>query len=269
MWKRRRKVPKGFSKKGQLFLELLLSHPSDYPLHISNYLIWYCVNAPDLIDLIFLKDPFDWIFRYENKYHFSISTTTNLKPLMDQLPWFKTNLVLIFERSDFWPDLVEFFTNFRSLEANEPIDSFNTYNILLLTRKTFNFPVRDNPDIIQLPDHSLPKRYRHLRGGINFGMWKENKIVSFAAAPHILQRSIHGSDYSFALLRGIETQILERRQGYAEMTVKTLCNELFFRYNVKKIFIWVERRNLPAVSMYNKLGFMHVGEVFATYCDLK
>lgn len=269
MWRWKRKLTGGFSKNGERFLELLVTPPTNSPLHVSHYLIWYCINAPHTVDLVFLKPHFDFIFRYENKYHISISESLNLRPLMNHLPWFSTNIVLIFEHSNLWPVLQDFFVNFRSLETNELIDGFNIYNTFVLTRKAFTSPDQDNPKIIQLPDHSLPKRYRHLRGGVNFGMLKDDKVVSFAAARHILHQTIYGKNYSFALLRGVETNALERRQGYADMTVKTLCNELFFRHNILRIYIWVERANVGAAKMYQKIGFQQVGKLLVTYCDLK
>jgi predicted GNAT family acetyltransferase len=94
---------------------------------------------------------------------------------------------------------------------------------------------------------------------------KNEKIVSFASAPHILTHK----SFSFAILRGIETKLLERKQGYALETVGVLCQELFSQYHLKNIFSWVEEKNAAARSLYKKLGFREKAKTFAIHCDRK
>jgi len=90
-------------------------------------------------------------------------------------------------------------------------------------------------------------------------------MVCFAAAPYILTHP----PFSFAIVRGVETKFLKRRQGYALNTVGFLCKELFSRYQLKNIFLWVEEGNQAARSLYQKIGFSEEVEISLTYCDLK
>jgi ribosomal protein S18 acetylase RimI-like enzyme len=166
-----------------------------------------------------------------------------------------------------WFDLTKRFTNFRSLETNQPVNFFNVYISLRLSKDSFTALDDIDERIIELPtqEHLIPKRYRPMSSGLNYGLIKGGEVVSFAAAPHILKQSI----FSFAILRGIETKLLERKQGYALQTVAVLCNELFSRYHLSDIFLWVEDTNKAALKLYDKLGFKKDALIYATYCDQK
>lgn len=189
----------------------------------------------------------------------------NVWQFENKVRWFKTNLVLIFEKKR-WGEIIQRFENFRDLETNQRIDSYNTYLSLNLSRDLFSFSNPDN-QIIQIPSlkYPLPKRYRPYGGGLSYGLIKNRNIVCFAAAPHILSQET----FSFAILRGIETKIIERRQHYALKTVGVLCKELFSRYNLSNIFLWVDEKNKAARNLYKKLGFFEEGKTYTTYCDLK
>ncbi|UCG04343.1 MAG: GNAT family N-acetyltransferase [Candidatus Heimdallarchaeota archaeon] len=100
---------------------------------------------------------------------------------------------------------------------------------------------------------------------MNFGLIKDNQIVCFAAAPYILTEK----SFSFAIIRSVETKFLKRRQGFALKTVGLLCKELFSRFNVSNIFLWVEEKNLAARNLYQNLGFLKESKISLTYCDLK
>ena len=76
-------------------------------------------------------------------------------------------------------------------------------------------------------------------------------------------------EISFAIIRGIETKLLERKQGYSTMTVTKLCQHLLADLLIRRIFLWVEESNRPAISLYENLGFIKDKTIFATFCDLK
>ncbi len=139
-----------------------------------------------------------------------------------------------------------------------------------MTVETFNPKWENLSSIIKFPNNKLavPKRYRHLdiHGGVAYGYLKDDEIVSFAAAPHI-----HQSEHlSFAIIRGIETKLLERKQGYSNITLTKLCQELLSNLLIKELFLWVEDSNEPAIKLYEKLGFVKDNnKIFATFCDLK
>ncbi|MHA2093584.1 MAG: hypothetical protein ACW98F_02965, partial [Candidatus Hodarchaeales archaeon] len=174
---------------------------SEEPLSLTCYLHWYLAQKSDDIECNISLNPFSYIFHYENKYHLS---SGNVWPLVRRIRWFDTNVVLFFHDSSLWPSIQEKFRNFRSLETNEETEVYNTYTTYKLSTETFNPGWSDLESVIRLPDSriKIPKRYRHLAEGISFGYLKEDEIVSFAAAPHILKNK----KYSFAIVRGIETK---------------------------------------------------------------
>lgn len=186
--------------------------------------------------------------------------------LFEKIRWFKTNNVLLFSDPNLWEKIQSKFGNFRSLETNEKSDKYNTYSTYKLSIETFAPKWKKSTAIIRLPDEnfSLPKRYRHLDDGISYGYIENNEVISFAAAPHILQKGKR----SFAIIRGIETKLLERKQGYSEMTVTKLCQHLLAELLIKRIFLWVEETNQPAINLYEKLGFIKDKTIYATFCDL-
>ncbi|MHA1994198.1 MAG: GNAT family N-acetyltransferase [Candidatus Hodarchaeales archaeon] len=262
MVKDRLHPPFGISnkKKEQEFFRIF----NEEPLSHTCYLHWYLAQTPKLVTYNFTLNPLDYIFHYENKYHLS---SVNIWPLMKKIRWFKTNSVLIFNDSSMWPSIQERFENFRSLETNEETNTFNTYITFQLSTETFNPGWSDLNSVIRFPNDriKIPKRYRHLEGGIAYGYLKGNEIVSFAAAPHILQSKTH----SFAIIRGIETKILERKQGYSHKTLTKLCQEILIDNLITRIYLWVENSNEVAIKLYKKLGFVEDSKIYATYCDRK
>ncbi|MFW9902908.1 MAG: GNAT family N-acetyltransferase [Candidatus Thorarchaeota archaeon] len=233
------------------------------PLSLTCYILWFIHQKPENTDLAFTTNPFSYIFRYENKYHI---TGKNFWQFNKHIRWFKTNLVLIFEKHR-WEEIKLRFSNFRNLNTNKPTDTYDTYLTLKLKKDNLAYTEPIDDVIIQIPspNHPLPKRYRPYNGGLNFGFFKKNQMVCFAAAPHILT----DFPFSFAIIRGVETEFLKRRQGYALNTVGLLCKELFSRYHLNNIFLWVEERNLAARNLYQKIGFSEEIKFALTYCDLK
>ncbi|MCK4848457.1 MAG: GNAT family N-acetyltransferase [Candidatus Heimdallarchaeota archaeon] len=237
------------------------------PLSQTCYMQWYLLKKPHLISINSQENPFSYIFHYENKYFLS---GVDVWKLRDRIRWFKTNNILFFTNESLWPEIQERFTNFRSLETNSHINIFNSYSTYKMTVETFNPKWENLSSIIKFPNNKLavPKRYRHLdiHGGVAYGYLKDDEIVSFAAAPHI-----HQSEHlSFAIIRGIETKLLERKQGYSNITLTKLCQELLSNLLIKELFLWVEDSNEPAIKLYEKLGFVKDNnKIFATFCDLK
>jgi hypothetical protein len=233
-------------------------------LSIISYILWYHHYQRETIEFSYSVDPFSYVYRYDNKYNLF---GENIWELKKDIRWFKDNIVLIFQNKNIWNEIVEKFDNFRSLETNQPTQTFNTYITFRLTQDSFSSIDSKTELIVKIPSEKYPilKRYRHLQDCLNFGLIKNDKIASFASAPHIMTQN----ESSFAILRGIETNMLERRQGYAQVTVSKLCKKLFSKYEVKDIFLWVEEVNFAAIRMYNNLGFKEDAKIYSTYCDLK
>ncbi|MHA1541528.1 MAG: GNAT family N-acetyltransferase [Candidatus Hodarchaeales archaeon] len=238
---------------------------SKKPLSQTCYLQWFLLKKPHLITVKLTEDPLSFIFHYENKYFLSGVDVWKLK---DRIRWFNTNIVIFFTDESLWPDIQKRFTNFRSLETNNQTETFNSYTTYKISVKTFNPKWSNLSSLIKFPNNKIavPKRYRHLdiHGGLAYGYLKNNEIVSFAAAPHIHQNN----ELSFAILRGIETKLLERKQGYSNITLSKLCQELLTNMLIKELFLWVEDSNESAINLYEKIGFIEDNKIFATYCDL-
>ncbi|MHA1215466.1 MAG: GNAT family N-acetyltransferase [Candidatus Hodarchaeales archaeon] len=241
---------------------IFLKNLKTQPLSQTCYILWFYYYKSKSTQLAYKTAPFRYIFRFENKYQLYGNNVFHFKK---KVRWFKTNIVLIFENKSLWSEIQDLFYNFRSIETNEVSDIYNTYIAYRITKKTFKPKRLDNPSIVKLPtkDIPIPKRYRHLKGGLSYGYIKDKKVVSFSAAPHI----VNDAQNSYAILRGIETRELEKRQGYAYVTLSKLLDDLFTITNVKEVFLWVENNNTPAKNLYTKMGFVPQSEIFATYCD--
>ncbi len=246
--------------KADLFLKKL----ELLPLSQICYIHWYFTQKTNQTGMKFNTTPFSFIFRYDNKFHLHGGSVENF---IDNIKWYKTNNVLLFSDPTFWDIIQSKFWNFRSLETNENVDTYNTYLTYELSIESFKPYWKKASSIIKLPSEtfSIPKRYRHLNEGIAFGLIENNEVLSFAAAPHIFQKS----RLSYAIIRGIETKLLERKQGYSMLTVTKLCQHLLADLLIRKLFLWVEESNLPAINLYEKLGFRKDKTIFATFCDKK
>lgn len=255
------KMSKEPNQPDQTFLAEIIQHQ---PLSVISYILYHHQNQRNKTEFDFSSNPFSYVYRFDNKYHFF---GENIWQLSNKLRWFKDNIVLTFQDKTLWNEIINRFVNFRSLDTNKPVNTYDTYITYCLTQENFSLNNLSHNSILQIPStiHPLPKRLRHLTGGLNFGLIKKGKIISFAAAPYIVTHD----DFSFAILRGVETNSTERRKGYAQATTSKLCKELFTKYKIKQIFIWVEENNQAARKMYHTLGFQEDSRVFTTYCDQK
>ncbi len=248
-------------KEEQDFFSLILKHQ---PLSVISYILWFHLTRREQIEFNFSLNPFSYIYRYENKYNL---VGDNYWELKKEIRWFNENITLIFQDKGHWDTIVNSFENFRSLETNDPSPIYDTYLTYTLTQDKLSSVESNSTTIVELPSkkYPLPKRYRPLEGGVNFGLIKDQKIISFASAPHILAQF----KTPFAILRGIETKKTEKRHGYARATVSKLCENLFSKYGIESIFLWVEEKNVAARNLYIELGFQEDAKVFTTYCNQK
>jgi ribosomal protein S18 acetylase RimI-like enzyme len=248
-------------KEDQDFLSIILKHQ---PLSVISYILWFHHTHRDQIEFNFSLNPFSYIYRFENKYNLVGDTFWELRK---EIRWFKENIILIFHDKNLWNTIGNSFEDFRSLETNNPTQIYDTYLTYTLTRNQLSSVDSNSTAIVEIPSrkYPLPKRYRSLRGGVNFGLIENEKIISFAAAPHILTQF----KTPFAILRGIETKKTERRQSYARATTGKLCETLFSKYGIESIFLWVEEKNVAARNLYTGLGFQEDTKVFTTFCNQK
>lgn len=235
------------------------------PLSKKSYILWnHYKNNRNTEYAITLKPSLNYIYRFDNKYTLYGEEAWKLK---NRIRWFKENVVLMSDNPALEKSIRANFKNFRSLETNEPNNEFNTYLTLRAIKSNFNFSDTSELTPIELPSKNvkLPKRYQHLQGGVNYGVLKNEEIISFAAAPYILNES----GFSFAIIRSVETKLIERRQGLGTLTVGKLCESLFNQHKIQDIVLWVDKNNNTARKLYEKLGFIIEGDFYATYCDVK
>jgi len=88
--------------------------------------------------------------------------------------------------------------------------------------------------------------------GYAFGIFKGDKLVSFAASPDILE--------DLAIIRGVYTELSERNKGYSTSVCSALVEKLLKQG--KEVFLYVSRDNPAAIKVYKKIGFSETGHIF-------
>jgi len=88
--------------------------------------------------------------------------------------------------------------------------------------------------------------------GFSFGLFKGEKLVSYAASPEILE--------DLAIIRGVFTAPDERNQGYS----KSVCSLLVSRLldEGKDVILYVSKDNAAANRVYTEIGFKNTGHFF-------
>lgn len=97
-----------------------------------------------------------------------------------------------------------------------------------------------------------PKITLNFFTGFTFGLFKGNRLVSFAASPEILE--------DLAIIRGVQTTPEERNKGYATSVCSTLVQRLL--QQGKHVMLYVSKDNPAAIKVYRKIGFRETGHVF-------
>jgi len=99
---------------------------------------------------------------------------------------------------------------------------------------------------------SEPQRTMDLLKDFAFGIFKSNKLVSFAASPDMVE--------DLAIIRGVQTTPEERSKGYATSACSALVQRL--HKQGKEGFLYVSKDNPAAIKVYKKIGFKETGHVF-------
>lgn len=85
----------------------------------------------------------------------------------------------------------------------------------------------------------------------NFGIYRSGKLISFAGI------HAYSTEHQVAAIAHVTTHPDYRRQGYGEMVVNSLINDL--KYDIKYIGLNVKTDNFNAINCYKKLGFKEFG----------
>jgi ribosomal protein S18 acetylase RimI-like enzyme len=85
--------------------------------------------------------------------------------------------------------------------------------------------------------------------GVFYGVERDGRLIS-AAGTHLVSRV-----YSVGAIGNVTTHPGCRGRGYATLTTQAVCNELIER-DIHTIVLNVRQDNVPAVRVYEKLGFV-------------
>jgi len=91
--------------------------------------------------------------------------------------------------------------------------------------------------------------------GLAYGLLEQGQLVSFAAAPDILE--------DLAIIRGVYTAPNFRGKGYATSVCSALVAKLLEQG--KDAILYVSKDNTSAIKAYTKLGFRETRHVFLSF----
>lgn len=100
-----------------------------------------------------------------------------------------------------------------------------------------------------------PDRIKGLLKEVSYGLYEIDQLVAFAAAPEVLE--------DLAIIRGVYTRPDLRGKGYATKVCSAVTARLIEQR--KEPFLYVSKDNLPALSVYRKLGYRETGHVFLSF----
>ena len=142
----------------------------------------------------------------------------------------------------------------------EPTDSWSqgkitAYLVVKADAKTFKPSIThrvkrlETEDLNEVLEHigeEYEKRVKDaIRTGIAFGAYEKDSLASLAIAPEIIN--------GLALVRGVYTAPSLRSRGLATSACSALVEELISLG--KEAVLWVAKANLPAIKVYEKIGF--------------
>ena len=130
-----------------------------------------------------------------------------------------------------------------------------TYLIVKVDAETFKPSIRhrvkklgtkDLADILKSMGHEWKSRIENVvHKGVAFGAYDNGSPVAVAAVSEILD--------GLALIRGVYTLPSFRRKGFATSACSALIQELIDLG--REAMLWVAKDNLPAIRVYEKIGF--------------
>lgn len=94
-----------------------------------------------------------------------------------------------------------------------------------------------------------------LKNQLVFALFDDGKLVS--------KSNTNAIGWNFIQIGGVFTHPLYRRNYYAWNLLKILCDRI--QKNDKKICLFVKEKNLPAIKLYEKLGFSEINSFEIAY----
>ena len=111
----------------------------------------------------------------------------------------------------------------------------------------------------KVSDAEVSMRLRQiLKNQLYFALISDDRIVSKAYTNAIGKNWIQ--------IGGVYTLFQFRQNGYADLTVSTLCKRILQAH--KNISLFVKTKNLPAQQLYKKIGFSFHSDYKIVYFEL-
>jgi len=115
-----------------------------------------------------------------------------------------------------------------------------------ITRRVKKLRTKDLAEVLQnMGDEWKTRIGNVIRKGVAFGAYDDGSLAAVATVSEILD--------GLALVRGGYTVPSSRRKGYATSACSALIQELIDLG--KEAMLWVAKDNLPAIRVYEKIGF--------------
>jgi len=160
----------------------------------------------------------------------------------------------------------------RLYKPTEPADKatvglVTTFTTMKATQETFN-PVqrhkaqeltKENAKALAELLDIEPQQTQGFFTGLTYGIFKGNKLVSFAGSPEMLE--------DLAIIRGVQTAPEERNKGYSTSVCSALVQKLI--QQGKNVMLYVSKDNPAAVKVYRKIGFKETGREFLGFMAKK
>ena len=222
------------------------------------YTIWDIIAFPNAVH--FERDGDSFRFSYD------LHTTLFGPPNQELLERYKPNGKIVLSFDPEWLELVEkYFTDFELMDKSAKSKLMNTFLCMELRKDDFNSKDTYLASVLsENQAHKLNFKQRILfsnSDGGGVGILKEDEIISVAFTPHIVQNY----DFSFAIIRGVWVSPEHRNKGYGFDVSAKMCEVLFER-DIETITLWVEESNLPAIHIYEKMGFRTIEKVIGADC---
>ncbi len=241
--------------ENELFSQIASKHLSKF-----CFMVWDYFTIPKLFD--FYGSESSCLCHYGNHYLLhGIPNEEILEKIRN-----KGEFVVAYD--GVWRNLViHNFINHRLVDNSAGNSVYNTFLCMELSKDNFSLKkgyksreiTEDDFDLLSL------KQQIHVQKG--FGgtcIVKDNILIGCAFAPHVVNKN----DFSFAIIRDVWVDKSRRNKGYGYDLTSLLCKYIF-NQDIERIFLWVEKSNIPAVKIYNKIGFFTSERVLGNICQLK
>ena len=225
------------------------------------YTVWDIIAFPKAVNFENRETSF--------RFSYDLHTTLFGPPCKELLETYepKGKIVLSFDPD--WLELVkEYFDDFELMDKSAKGKDMNTFLCMELIAE--DFKSKDKYEAKRLSEdlaQNLSFKQRILFSNSDGGgvaIEQNGEIIAVAFTPHIVQNN----NFSFAIIRGVWVDKNHRNKGHGYDVSAKMC-EVLFDQSIEVITLWVEESNVPAISIYEKMGFKTVDKVLGIDCMKK